>query len=439
MDDLAEAQRLLREWKGNSYRFGNHALDTIGEATRAFGGATLIVTNGSPWIQKALKAVEASLRESQVSYSLALGARPNAPLEDLYRIALQVAVYRPSSVLALGSGSTIDACKAASALATYTPKEVAEVLGLGWAEAGKIDPYFGTGVVTKIRDATGKDPVPVVAVQTGASSAAHLTKYSNITDPMRGQKKLIVDEAIVPKAAFFDYKVTLSSPEDLTLDGGLDGIAHCWEVFMGASGKDYYGKLEHLVPLSLRLIVNNLPLAKKEPRNLRARTALGLGTDLGGYAIMIGGTNGPHLGSFSLVDVLTHGRACALLLPYYTVLFSPAIQDQLRTIAPIYREAGLLEEDPAQLEGRGLAEAVATAMLQFNRTLSVSTNLREAGVTEEHFKRMITAAKDPQLRMKLLNMPMPLDPERGDVDTYMRGVLEAAFTGDLNSVLVIKR
>lgn len=438
MNDFVEAQQLLSEWKGYSYRFGGHALDAVGESIGAFGKTTLIVSNGSSWIRKTLENVEASLRESQISYNLVLGARPNAPLEDLYRIALQVAIHKPSSILALGSGSTIDACKAASVLATYIPEEVERVFGTNWADAGKIDPYFGTGLVSKIREVTRRDLTPLVAIQTGASSAAHLTKYSNITDLMKGQKKLIVDDAIVPKKAFFDYNVTLSAPENLTLDGGLDSIAHCWEVFMGASGKEFYGKLEQLVPLSMRLVVHYLPLTREEPHNAEARTALGLGTDLGGYAIMIGGTNGPHLGSFSLVDILTHGRACALLLPYYTVLFSPAIEEQLRTIAPIYQSAGFLRKDIAHLDGRGLAEAVASAMLSFNKSLGVPTNLREGGVTKEHLKRMLTAARDPQLRMKLLNMPLPLDPEKGHVDTIMRSVLEAAFTGNLGNIPQIK-
>ena len=48
--------------------------------------------------------------------------------------------------------------------------------------------------------------MPVVAVETAASSGAHLTKYSNITDPVTGQKKLIIDEAIVPPASVFDYQ-----------------------------------------------------------------------------------------------------------------------------------------------------------------------------------------------------------------------------------------
>jgi alcohol dehydrogenase len=61
--------------------------------------------------------------------------------------------------------------------------------------------------------------------------------------------------------------------------------------------------------LGIELIVAGLVTAKKDASSREARTLLGLGTDLGGYAIMIGGTSGAHLTSFSLVDVLSHGRA----------------------------------------------------------------------------------------------------------------------------------
>jgi alcohol dehydrogenase len=184
-------------------------------------------------------------------------------------------------------------------------------LGTSVDEADSIEPYFGTGAVTKMKEKTGRSVMPVVAVQTAASSGAHLTKYSNITDPVTGQKKLIVDEAIVPPASVFDYKITLDSPMNLTLDGGLDGIAHAWEVFMGASGSSYE-KVKEVAELCIRLVVYGLQKIKKDKKDLEGRIALGLGTDLGGYSIMLGGTSGPHLGSFSLIDILSHGRACAL-------------------------------------------------------------------------------------------------------------------------------
>jgi len=438
MSEFLEARRILKEWKGDSYVFGQGVLDKVGEFVRAFGKTTLLVGSSSSWAQKPLRTIIESLEENDVSYDIVLGARPNCPREDLYRIALQATVHKPHSIVAVGGGSTIDACKAASVLATYASNEVSRVLGVNWHEACTIDPYFGTGMVTKIRDATRKDTIPVVAVQTVASSAAHLTKYSNITDPIAGQKKLIVDDAIVPKAAVFDYGITINTSESLTIDGGLDGIAHLWEVFMGATGKPYYEKARHITVLGIKLIVKNLKLAKDDPHNVEARTALGLGTDLGGYAIMIGGTSGAHLGSFSLVDILSHGRACGILNPYYTVFFATNIQDQLRAVSPVFQEAGFIHEDLEELEGRELGEAMARGMIRFAESLGAPTTLREAGAKREHLDRMFSAAKDPQLKMKLLNMPVPLDPERGDVEKYMRGILEAAFIGDLELIRAVE-
>jgi alcohol dehydrogenase class IV len=180
--------------------------------------------------------------------------------------------------------------------------------------------------------------------------------------------------------------------------------------------------------------VYGLQKTKKDKKDLEGRIALGLGTDLGGYSIMLGGTGGPHLGSFSLIDILSHGRACALLNPYYTVLFAPVIQDQLKTVGAIFKEAGYIKEEIKKLDGRNLGLAVANGMIAFARDLNFPTTLKEAGATREHLDRMLTAAKNPQLKMKLQNMPTPMDAEKGDVDRLMRPVLEAAFTGDLTLI-----
>lgn len=433
-DEMRAAEKFIREWKGDSYLFGETVLDRVGSLIGEYGyNALLVVSSANPWIHEPLTRVSASLEKEGIKHDVVLGARPNSPLADLYRIAYHVALYRPRSLIALGGGSTIDAVKAASVLATYSPAEVSSVLDVSWDKACTIEPYFGTGLVTMMRKATGRDIIPVIAVQTASGSASHLTKYSNITDPVAGQKKLIVDEAIVPKKAVFDYLVTLGAPRDLTVDGALDGISHIWEVFMGATSKEYYGRIKEIAQVGIRLIVNSLKPAV-ERNDLKARVALGLGTDLGGYAIMIGGTSGPHLGSFSLVDILTHGRACAILNPYYTFFFADRIEDQLTAIAPILRDAGLISEDLNHLRGRKLAEAVAKGFLSFYRSIGVPTTLREAGASRLHLERMMLAAKDPQLKMKLLNMPVPLDPEKGDIERYMKGILKAAFTGDLSLI-----
>jgi alcohol dehydrogenase len=231
-------------------------------------------------------------------------------------LAEEISKTRPDVVVAVGGGSGIDAAKAATVLD-----------GLG----GDLEDYFGVGKVTEKLHAEGKILTPVIAVQTASSSAAHLTKYSNITDIRTAQKKLIVDDAIVPPKSLFDYQVTRTMPPDFTLDGAFDGMSHSLEVFFGATPKTY-DRIVKIAETSIELVISGIENAVKDGNNLKARENLGLGTDLGGYAIMIGGTNGAHLTSFSLVDILSHGRACAIMNPYYTVFFGPAIQPQLKIL-----------------------------------------------------------------------------------------------------------
>ncbi|MFH1571335.1 MAG: iron-containing alcohol dehydrogenase [Gemmatimonadota bacterium] len=245
-----------------------------------------------------------------------------------------------------------------------------------------------------------------------------------------GQKKLIVDEAVVPARPVFDYAVTAGAPRSLTADGALDGIAHCWETLLGAVGKDYYGKLEEVAREGVRLVVEYLPRVMGNPADPEGREALGLATDLGGYAIMLGGTNGPHLTSFSLVDLLSHGRACAITNPYYTVFFAPAVPGPLQLAAGILRDAGYIDAAAAGQTGRALGEAVARGLIAFEKRIGFPTTLAEVpGFSNAHIERALKAAKNPQLKMKLENMPVPLTAEM--VDEYMGPVLQSARTGDL--------
>lgn len=76
---------------------------------------------------------------------------------------------------------------------------------------------------------------------------------------------------------------------------------------------------------------------------------------------------------------------------------------------------------------------VADGIRAFERRVGVQTTLAEVkGFTDAHIERALAAAKNPQLRMKLQNMPVPLTPEL--VDDYMGPVLQAAKTGDLSLI-----
>jgi len=390
------ASAILKEFKADTYAFGSGVLDeSPGKYAAELGKRAIFIGPIEfEWYQPIKDRILKSIENEGVE------------VVDVVVVA--------------DGGSGIDAAKAAAKLAT-----------LGDIQP-EIDPFFGVGNVTKVCQESGRTIMPVVAIMMAASSGAHLTKYSNITDPVQGQKKLIVDEAIIPPRSVFDYDVTTTQPMSLTLDGGLDGIAHCLEVYFGASS-EIKDQARQVAELGLEVIIKGLTEVKKDPANIEARTLMGLGTDLGGYAIMIGGTSGPHLNSFSLIDVLSHGRACALMNPYYTVFFAPAITEQLQVIGKIYKKYGYIEEDIDTLTGRELGLAVAKGMVNLSRFLGFPICLSETeGVGKAHIDRCLSAAKDPQLDMKLRNMPVPLN--AGLVDDYMGPILEAAWDGGFEKI-----
>jgi alcohol dehydrogenase len=195
--------------------------------------------------------------------------------------------------------------------------------------------------VAALLRAEGRALLPLVAAQLASGSAAHLTKYANVTDLAKAQKMLIVDEAVTPLRALYDYSLSCSMSRDFTLDGAFDGVSHCLEVYLGIP-EAKRPAVEAAALAGIELIVRHVEAACRAPEDRSAREALGLGTDLGGQCIMIGGTNGAHLTSFSLVDILPHGRACALMNPYYVVFFAPAVPERLRRVAGIYAAAGCL-------------------------------------------------------------------------------------------------
>jgi alcohol dehydrogenase len=428
MNELFEkSQKLLSAWKGDTYVFGRGVIAQLGKLAARYGKNALVVCN-TTYMKPVADAVIDALKSAGLSLAgdaIVPDAGPNAPRADVYRIETYILHHKPDMIVAVGGGSTIDACKAANFLAT-----------LGAVVSPEIDHWFGTGIVSDALNKTGKKLFPLIAVETAASSGAHLTKYSNITDPVLGQKKLIVDEAIVPPYSLFDYDVTASMPIPVTIDGALDAIAHCFEVFSGlpaSAPAEKYDLLAAITETAVELTVQYSPRVINDPNDMEAREAIGMATDLGGYAIMVGGTHGPHMTSFSLVDLAGHGTACGLMNPYYAVFFAPAIEKQLRLVGNIFRKYGYIPDVLDNLKGRDLGIAFANGMIAFAKAIKAPTTLRELPKwNDAYVDKILTAAKDPQLDMKLKNMPIPLAAAK--VDEFMGPIIRAAVDGDLSII-----
>jgi hypothetical protein len=102
-------------------------------------------------------------------------------------------------------------------------------------------------------------------------------------------------------------------------------------------------------------------------------------------------------------------------------------------VGKIFADAGYTSANLDALSGRDLGVAVAEAMIAFEQEVGNPYRLQDVpAFTDAHIARALTAAKNPQLKMKLENMPVPLTAEM--VDEYMGPILEAAKTGDLRVI-----
>jgi alcohol dehydrogenase class IV len=429
--NIKSAERLIRDYKGSSYTFGFDCLNSTATYIRQFGNDTLLIISRNSWAVPLREKVYKMLdRENIKILESADSAAPNNPVADVYELADTISRLKPSSITCMGGGSAIDCAKAANAFACLgeNPED--------------LEMFFGTNNVSKIAEKKNKKLYPLIAVELLAGFGSHLTSYSNITFPDISQKKLIVDDIIIPDRTVFDYGSTITAPRELTLDGAMDGLSHALEAYYGADaekiGTDQFNLLEEICLTAISMIIEALPGLADDLENIKYREIIGLATDLGGYSIMFGGTSGAHLNSYSLVDILPHGRACAVLNPYYTVFFAPSIKTKLVKLVGIYKE--YLEDDmdigditAGKVSSRELGELIASAMISFSKKIGFPFKLNQVErFSEKHLEKIIEAAKNPQLEMKLKNMPVSLNAEL--VDEYMGPILLAADTGDFSHI-----
>ena len=89
------------------------------------------------------------------------------------------------------------------------------------------------------------------------------------------------------------------------------------------------------------------------------------------------------------------------------------------------------------LKKHELGIVVVEGMFEFAKSINFPITLGEVnGFNDKHIERALNAAKNPQLKMKLENMPIPLTVDM--IDEFMGSILIGAKTGDINIIKSIK-
>lgn len=270
-----------------------------------------------------------ALQARGVTVTLYTGIKPD-PTFDIVEDGLKAArAAQADALLVVGGGSAIDAGKviALSASTGKTPQQLVGVL-------------------------KGRQPaLPLFVVPSTSGTGSEASVAAVISDSETHVKALVVDTGLVPLAAALDPLITRGMPASITAETGMDALTHALEGWMSGFANaqtDAYNRT------AVRLILENLETACREPQNIAARDAMALASHYAGLCLSISAIGYVHAIAHQLGARygVPHGRANAMVLPHVLDFNLHACRKKL---AQLSRELGLAAS--------GSSDAAASALL----------------------------------------------------------------------------
>ena len=330
--------------------FGAGKVDLLGELANEAGAKRVLVASDPGIIaaghtQKGLD----SLAHAGVDSLVFDGVKEN-PTADEVDAGLAVANdFRPDLIVGLGGGSSMDCAKG---------------INFVYSCGGRMQDYWGKG------KATGP-MLPMFAVPTTAGTGSETQSFALISDAETHVKMACGDPKATFRVALLDPALTLTQPEHVTAQTGIDAIAHALET--------YVTKPRNAASLSFSreawlLLGGSFSRVISDPNALDARADMQLGACFAGLAIensMLGATH-------ALANPLTarfgipHGQAIGIMLPHVIAyngndaIVGRLYQDLLECTAgangfpqPDNGVEGLVEFTAGLVRGAGLATTLA--------------------------------------------------------------------------------
>jgi alcohol dehydrogenase class IV len=373
--------------------FGVNAVNQVGDMISQLGGHRVFLV-ADPGLKQAgiIQQVADLLGKAKIPCTVYDKVTPEPGLKLADQAVLLAKKNKADCVVGLGGGSALDIAKAASILLT---------------NGGKAEDYLGLGKIKR-------QGVPKIMIPTTAGTGAEVTFTAVFINEKTNSKGGMNGDPLYPDAAILDPALTLSLPPHVTAATGIDAFTHALEAFVSTQAhviSDMYA-LE-----AIRLISDNLGAAYANGSNLEARSAMLMGSLLGGKALATAGVGLVHAMAYPLGGMFNtaHGLANAVLLPYvveYNIIGSP---DKFATIAQVmgYETEGLPLREAAQL--------AVEAIHQLNADVGIPSSLADLNIPTDKIAEMAQIALT-------VTRPVENNPRKPTQEDVI-AVYEAAFNG----------
>ena len=356
--------------------FGKGQINILGETIKAHGGSKVLLAYGGGSIQKngIYDTILEQFSKAGLAYAELSGIKPNPRIESVEE---GIKLYRENGcdfILAVGGGSTLDACKAIAAGVKY--------------DGPATDLFVNESGVSPIVAAA-----PLATILTMAGTGSELDMGAVITVGEDHKKKIVMHPLLNPRFSILDPEYTYTVPEYHSMAGVADILCHLMEQYFTP---DANAKVQDRMNEGvMKVVVEDAPKILANPKDYDARANIMWASSmaLAGFQFVLGKPMFPFplhgMGhELSSMYDMTHGVTLALLTPAWMRHTMSAAPEHLPVFARFARNVlDIREEDDAKAAEEGVKKLRA-----FYSAIKMPANLREAGVKEEDLEVMAEKA-----------------------------------------------
>jgi aldehyde:ferredoxin oxidoreductase len=335
--------------------FGAGVANAIGERMRQLEiKKALLATDPVMFSMGRADELRKILDSSGISTVIFSGVEPDPPIELIEKAGR---IYKDNGcdgIVGLGGGSSMDTAKAVALRVTHTGemREYESIVG----GTAKIKPVLP----------------PIVCIPTTSGTGSEVNPYAVITDKERDLKFMLMSNHLIPKLAVVDPLYCKTMPAGLTVESGIDALAHCIEGYVSLA-IPYHPYFEAMAVYGVKLIGRSLIPVYQNPNNIGARTDMCMGAVCGGLAFLKGlGIGHAITHVLGAHYHLPHGRAAIYGLLCFVKANKVSCKEQFTDLAQLLNRSNDLEE----------------SLLEFYKRLDLQISLKALGIPKEDLKKI---------------------------------------------------
>jgi len=376
-------------------QFGTGAISNLAETVKSLNGSKVFLVV-DPGLVKAglITPITASLKKAKIPFTVYDKVDPEPGLKLADKGTKIAKKAKCDCVVGVGGGSAMDVAKAIAILLT---------------NGGKAVDYLGLGLIKK-------PGVPKIMVPTSSGTGAEVTFTAVFINEKTGSKGGMNGDPLYPDATILDPELTVSLPPHVTAFTGIDALTHALEAYTSTQAHT----ISEMYSLeAITLIADSLPAAYANGDNLEARSAMLMGSLLGGKALATAGVGLVHAMAYPMGGMfgIPHGLANAVLLPYVVDYNLIGNMEKFATLARV------LGQNTDDLTLRESASLCVDALFNLNDDVGIPATLKDLDIPFDAIPEMAEIALT-------VTRPVENNPRKPNLKEVI-AIYETAFSGDM--------